>query len=180
MRTYHQYLFSIYPILFLYSINLDSATLLTALGPMFISFIAATAFFLIISRLTNKPAKSALITTLAIIAFYSFGHAHSLLYSLLIDMDIASQLHGRNLASLKKISLWSFLGIWIAGFLVGSRYLLRINETVLKKLNASANGMSIVLILLPLGSLVLAALSSVNQTPQTVAIQNNPVSEINS
>ena len=71
-------LFSVFPILFLYSSNIEEVALIQILTPTAISIISSTTFLLFLNLVFKNVYKSALITSLGLIMFFSYGHTFDL------------------------------------------------------------------------------------------------------
>src|SRR3990172_6875022 len=75
----HPLLFATYPILFLYSINLERVYLSQTLTPFLITLAATIVFWVIINVFIFKNwYKSSIIITTGLIIFFSYGHLFSL------------------------------------------------------------------------------------------------------
>jgi len=75
----YPFLFAIYPILFIYSINLNESYLSETFSPILIS-LGVTIFILFTLKFTLKDTqKAALITSASLIFFFSYGHIFNLL-----------------------------------------------------------------------------------------------------
>lgn len=80
----HPFLFAIFPIIYLYSINIIEVSIDEIVFPILVS-ILITGIFLIISKLILKDwIKSGLIISLLVVLSFSYGHIYSLLDSTMI------------------------------------------------------------------------------------------------
>jgi len=77
--TLHSIVFSIYPILFLYSFNIDRMYFSDALIPMLISLMIAILLLYSLNKIFKNPGKSSLITTAFLIFFFDFSAFKSIL-----------------------------------------------------------------------------------------------------
>ena len=75
----YPFLLAIYPILFIYSNNLDEVFLVEILLPCLISLLATLTIFLIFKFVFKDIYKSALLTTIVLIIFFTFGHVFTLI-----------------------------------------------------------------------------------------------------
>jgi len=78
----HPFLFAIFPVLFLYSYNIQETSLGVILKPLAL-VLAGTALILFVSNLIFRNwEKSSLFTTLLVLIFFSHGHVHTLIGAL--------------------------------------------------------------------------------------------------
>ncbi|MEX0616484.1 MAG: sulfatase-like hydrolase/transferase [Candidatus Woykebacteria bacterium] len=80
----HPFLFAIYPILFIYSNNLNDIFLKEIISPIFISLGTTIFVFYTIKFILKDIYKSTLLTSVALIIFFSFGHLFNLVNGLRI------------------------------------------------------------------------------------------------
>lgn len=71
---FHPFLFAVYPILFIYSSNLEEVFFLEIIQPIFISLAITTFIFFTLKFIFKDIHKAALLTTTALIIFFSYGH----------------------------------------------------------------------------------------------------------
>ncbi len=69
----HPILFAIFPVFFLYSHNQDMAQFSYILWPVIISAVLAIVFFTILNLIIKNKSKTAVITSLFLVLFFSFG-----------------------------------------------------------------------------------------------------------
>jgi len=107
----HPFLFAIYPILFLYSNNLEEVYLSQIFGPILISLLVTLLTLVFLIFLLKDPHKAALISSLALIIFFSYGHV----FGAIENYKIAGMVIGRNKfllpASLILFAVASLVGI---------------------------------------------------------------------
>lgn len=128
---FHTLLLAIFPILFFYSNNIEEVFLTVLPKPLFIS-LALTFFSLVIIYVLLKNIfKSALIVSLFLILFFSFGHVKTF-----------ANLDGQIL-----------LTIWILFFAIGTYLLKRTNKN-LSQLNNFLNITSLILVIFSLVNIV--------------------------
>ena len=88
--TYHPLLFALYPFLFIYSNNLDEYPLFSDLYvPIALTLIACAAVLLVAYALLKDKSRAALVVSLCLILFFSYGH-------------VLQALRGSSVAFLKK------------------------------------------------------------------------------
>ena len=75
------FLFCIYPILALIAHNAAEMNLVDGVRALIVSFTLTTVLYLILLFFIKSPIKTALITSLALILFYSYGHVNFLIRS---------------------------------------------------------------------------------------------------
>lgn len=76
----HPLLLGAYPVLFLFSQNLDKqVTKGTIFGPLLVVLAGTTAVFLVLWFVTHNPQRAGLITSILVLLFFSFGHVQNAL-----------------------------------------------------------------------------------------------------
>ncbi len=75
----HPFLFAAFPILFLYSHNVDEVYLVEVLGPGAVVLSLAVVLRLMLSFLCKDKDKAALLLSLFVVYFFSYDHAHAIL-----------------------------------------------------------------------------------------------------
>lgn len=83
MKRYpaHPFLFGVYPILALYAVNIDQVHPEVVLRPLLYAFLGALALLVIFWRLLKDLQRAAILSTLSLILFFSYGHVYELLKS---------------------------------------------------------------------------------------------------
>ncbi len=91
LKYYHfvSLLFSIYPITFLYSNNVQELLIAQILIPLIISFVATFAITASLYKLLNNINKATLISTIFVFAFYSYGY----IFNTLTNINILTTMH---------------------------------------------------------------------------------------
>ena len=119
---FYPFLFAIFPILYLYSINFIETPLFDAILPMLISLFA-TFVLLIIARLILKTwIKSGLVISLLLILSFSYGHLYELINtSFMSEFEI-----GRH-----KYLLIEFFAIFIIGTIIIIRTKIKTNNSTI-------------------------------------------------
>ena len=135
----HPFLFAIFPIVFLFSNNINLLSLQDIVLPIFLTLIISFTFWIVLGKIIKNQIKSGLIVSLGLVLFFSYGHV----YNLVVGIPIGD-LHVGN-----KILLIPF----IISFILGISFFLK---TKRKLTNATTivNGVSIVLIVISLGNIV--------------------------
>ena len=80
--VFYQYLLSIFPILSLYTNNIDITNLRDILPSFFHSIVLTYVTFMIINKIINNINTSALIVSCFLFSFFSYGHLFGLIRSL--------------------------------------------------------------------------------------------------
>jgi hypothetical protein len=86
------FLFSLYPVLALISNNIAEMNLSDGIRAMLLSFALTSLIYLILLFILKDPVKVALLTTLLLFLFFSYGHINTLTRSLIV----ANQSVGRH------------------------------------------------------------------------------------
>src|SRR5512134_1457795 len=75
----HSLLFAIYPVIALLAFNTTEVEFSSGLRPLFLSLLVAAVLMLVFYWIYRDWRRAALITTLLLILFYSYGHSYILL-----------------------------------------------------------------------------------------------------
>ena len=156
----HVILFSIYPVLALFLANIQEIDPNVIWRPMVIGIILAVLLYLLSQTFFKNYIKSAILVTLSLILFFSYGHVFDLIRSIGgIFLEI-----GRNRYL---IPLW--IALW-GGSLV---FILRKPAGSLMGLNRYLNLISIILLLLILAGIIQFSIqqSSTSRTIEQFAIE---------
>jgi Sulfatase len=117
-KAYHPFLFAIYPILFLYSQNIDEFSPDVLLGPILVSVSFTLAMSVLIWKFSKNRLRGAFLLSLFLLVFFSYGHFYHFLevsrllgFSILGEQKFALSLYGLLFAvltffSYKKIRDW--------------------------------------------------------------------------
>jgi hypothetical protein len=105
----YPWLFAIFPILALLSNNLGQVDLAVALRPLIISLVSATVLVLFLRLIFKEWLKPALITTLILVLFFSYGQVQSLISNTII-FGFAI---GRRIFIVPLYVILSGLGLWL-------------------------------------------------------------------
>jgi hypothetical protein len=132
---YHPILFSIYPVLVLQANNLDQVRLNAGLRAGLYSLAGGMLLFLLSRLVLKEWGRAALISSWAVLLFFSYGH----IYGLVEDRSLAGFIYGRH----------RFLGpLWLAFLLAGSWWVLKRSQAS-ASLQRLLNATSLVLVLFP-------------------------------
>ena len=80
ISIFHPFLFAIYPILFLYSYNIDETPLIQIWRPVSIIILFTAILWLILIMIFKEKEKTGLIVSLFLFLFFSSVHIHRFLY----------------------------------------------------------------------------------------------------
>jgi hypothetical protein len=81
LRTipFHPFFFAAYPILALLAFNVSETYLSAGLRPLILSLLVAGILYLILHKIYQDWMRAALVSSIVLIAFYSYGHIYNLL-----------------------------------------------------------------------------------------------------
>lgn len=79
LRVIHPLLLGIYPVIFLYSRNVGEVLFSKLIIPLAISFAAAVVLWLVLGLACRQRGKAALLASVGLVYFFSYGHFYSLL-----------------------------------------------------------------------------------------------------
>ena len=74
---YYPFLFGLFPVLFLYTNNINEVPFIDILPPAVVIIVGIALVFFILKLLTKDYGKSGLITSLLVILFFAYGHVSS-------------------------------------------------------------------------------------------------------
>src|SRR5215216_3213050 len=75
----HPFFFAAYPILALLAFNVSETYLSAGLRPLVLSLLVAGILYLILHNIYQDWMRAALVSSIVLIAFYSYGHIYNLL-----------------------------------------------------------------------------------------------------
>jgi len=127
-------LFSIFPILFLYSNNVNSVVIKELLFPILLVSIFSYLVLFILKLVLKDWKKSSVLTSIYMILIFLYGHIHLLLYSL----DIGGIQIGRNRF---------LLIIFLVLFIISTLYMIK-SKKRFDKINNIISGVAITMIVL--------------------------------
>ena len=88
----HPFLFAVFPILFLFTNNIDKMPVSVIYFPILSSLCFASIFFLVLGLLLKDVKKAAMLLTIFLMIFFSYGH----FYNLIKDDQVAGFVYGRH------------------------------------------------------------------------------------
>lgn len=134
LPSVHVFLFAIFPVVFLFSHNVEQVVFSDAITSLFVVFTVSAVVFFLFRFVFRDGEKVALATTLFLILFFSYGHAFE-------PEPGAYWIRHRYM-----------LIIWIGLFSIGIYYLIRTKRN-LQPLTKALNVVSLVLVAFSLGSI---------------------------
>jgi hypothetical protein len=154
---FHPLIFALYPVLALLAVNLDQVPAQTALRSALIALAASAVLYLALSFILRSAAKAALLTSLGVVLFFSYGHV----YQLIEGKSIAGFVYGKH----------RFLAAaWLVLLLAAAAWILKVLKSP-RELNLLLNIISTALILFPLfqiGAFTMRSLPTAS-TPEKVS-----------
>jgi hypothetical protein len=158
-KILHPYLFALYPVLALLAYNIEEIKVQPAIRPAVIMLLAAGLGLFLLARVLKDPAKAALLVTLGLILFFSYGQVYNLLK---LNTGLGAGLGRHRL----------LLPLWLALFTAGVIWVLRrriIPDTLTQGLNVVGG----VVLILPLAQILLFGFRTLasQSTAQVAAAQ---------
>jgi len=176
--AFHPLLLCLYPMLFLYSTNMDKTTFGTAVWPMLISMAGTIVFTSLGFVFFKNVNKSAILTAFIILLFFSYGHLHSWIYGFFLLEEGGKSQEISTEINYKQIIFWSLTSLWIILAVIVFFLIRKIKNSALSKITFVLNGMSIVLFAMPLFTIVLNTVSGYsNSNNQTSKERLSPIEE---
>jgi hypothetical protein len=148
----HPFFFAVYPVAALLASNLDAAPAAAALRPLVVTLLGASLFFLALRQLLHHSLRAALLTTLVLALFFSYGHVYNFLES--------GTLSGFPLGRHRLLA-----PAWIAFFLLGAGWATRPRRD-LPLITRALNIIGAVLLLLPLTQIAFFQVSTLQAPPR--------------
>jgi len=133
---FHPLVLSIYPILALIAFNLGEFPLSDGLRPLLISFIGSVILWLLLWGILGDWGKAALIDTMLLVFFYSYGH----IYLLIKQVNLGDFIIGRHRYLFPILCLLLLLGIF---------WVIRTKRDI-RQTNSVLNWVAIILMIYPL------------------------------
>jgi len=87
LNVYHPFLFSIFPILFLFSHNIAEVSLHEAMMPLAIALIVPIVLYALILCILKDPDKTGMIVTFFALVFFSYGHIFNIISGIEINAE---------------------------------------------------------------------------------------------
>lgn len=148
----HPLLIAAYPVVALLAHNIEEIKIMVALRAMFISLMIGVLIYLALRSLFNDTTKAAVLTTLALALFYSYGHVYNSLER--------SALFGISLGRHRILA-----PIWM-GILLASMIWVYRTKNTFSGLNRLLNLVTVVALALPLAQIGLFGLRSMSATTE--------------
>ena len=156
---FYPFLFAIFPIIYLYSINFVETPLFDVILPILIS-LSGTFVLLIITRLILKTwIKAGLVISLLLILSFSYGHLYELINtSIMNEFEI-----GRH-----RYLMIEFFAIFIIGTIIIIRTKIKTNNSTI-----ILNSIAITLIVITIPTFIFSDNSEINLDPENFITPNN-------
>jgi hypothetical protein len=138
--AFHPFLLSVYPVLALLAHNIEQVRVAQATRPLVLSLIGTGVVFLILRIVLRDWRKAAIVCTLGVILFFSYGH----IYELLQRVQVFGTMLGRHR---------HMLPIWLAIFALGWWWVGRRLQSTLA-LTSALNAAAIFILILPVSIVV--------------------------
>ena len=131
---FHPFLFAIFPIIHLYSINFIEVPIDDIIFPMFVSVLVAGSLLLLSRVILKDWTKSSFIVSLLLVLSFSYGHIYNLLDTVMLgEFEIGRHRY--------------LLSIFLVMFIVGTTLVIR-THAKLDNLKKIINGIAITLIVI--------------------------------
>jgi hypothetical protein len=124
----HPFLFALWPILFIYSQNLEYISFSQAWNSLLVLLGLTLLLFLLFTAILRKPMKAGAVVSLLLVLFFSYAHVHRLLWKEFAEYSAAKE------------SL-VLMFVWAALFLGGAALIIKVMDgwqNITKILNAVA------------------------------------------
>lgn len=154
-KIIHPFLLGIYPVVMLLAFNLEAVSTRSALRPLLLSLSGTVVLLLATRALLGSWQKSALVTSSALVLFFSYGH----IYNYLEQINVGVIQLGRH----------RFLApVWLALFLA-SVWWVEASKAKLQSVNKSINLLAGLILIFPLAQMGLFAYRSLEAGAGTTA-----------
>jgi len=153
----HPYLFAVFPIIFLFAYNIDEVPATDLILPMLAAIIGTLILFLLLRLITKNSNKAAIVTSLLLILFFSYGHVRDVISSLGIN--------GLNIGQVHISNQFIFAPLWLVLFITGAFLVIRAHRdfsTSTKFLNVVA----IALVAISLVNIGIYEVRTLNRVPE--------------
>lgn len=157
-RPYHPYLLALYPVFSLFARNFGETAWTSLVAALFIALGIASVFTLPLNRWTHNRDKSAVISSTAIFAFFSYGQIHALILTWYANNFFAKaefKLLDAVVATETTLHRW-LLPLTLLALIAGCTWVKR-RSTLPDWITPTANRFAVILLALPLLSLLPAA-----------------------
>lgn len=152
--AFHTILFGVYPVLALYSFNISEVLFASIQRALIMSGVITFGIILVYLALTRSWEKTALVATMTLILFFSYGHV--------FDAAGASARHRY------------FIALWVLIYFVSLFFLLRVKDV--RPANRSLNSISLILVGLVVVQILVSTIRSAfssyaaKDTPQQIPV----------
>ena len=142
----HPFLFAIFPILFIFAYNIEEVTAIDLVAPILVVLAGTVVLMLLLRLITKSYGKAAIITSLSLLLFFSYGHVRNLLLSAgIVD--------------------YVLLFIWIVCFAVGIFLVIKTRKN-LSALTTFLNIAIAILVIISLGTIGIHEIGELNHTTE--------------
>ena len=144
LAAIHPLLMALYPTLFLYSHNMESASFVEVVMPAAVSVCLALLLWLVLGGVLKNKEKGGLVVSVFLLLFFSYGHGENLISDsgfLAVPLVVGSISIGRGVVL---FSAWTLLGVLCAYAIVRARGDLRVHAVSAGAVAASLVAISLV------------------------------------
>ena len=134
-RIFHPVLFSLFPVLFLFTLNIDSLNHEEVILPIILVPIVCLVIWAALSLILKNKYKAGMIVSIGVILFFSYGHLHNVLTDSEVTEDISRH----------RYLVIPFVSIFVITII----YFVKTNR-LLNNATTISNGISVALILMTL------------------------------
>ncbi len=134
----HPFVFAVFPALSLYAHNLGKGYLGEAVGTTIVAFLLSGLFWLLVNLVIKEKGRSAIITSMFFLLFFSYGHAINAFTTVIEKMQLTDKA-GFLIEGSSSFVIW--LAFWVVLFAAISYYVVRFRgdlSTATKFLNVIA------------------------------------------
>ena len=148
----YPFLLAVYPILALWNTNFDRMGIIEIVLPITTTLLISLVIFLLLRLILRSWSKAALLTSLLIVLFFTYGH----IFNLLVQ---------NSLFGVRETQPRNFIIFWLLIFLAGSYLILRYGKRSVG-LNQYLNYVGLMLVIMIGIQIGLQQIQSVNNTRQ--------------
>ena len=154
-KVFHPLLFSIFPILYIFTLNIDSLNPEEVILPIILVPIVSFGLWSLLSLILKNKYKSGMIISIGLILFFSYGHIHNIL----IDSEVTEDFSRHRYLVIPFVSI----------FLITTIYFVK-TQKLLNNATTITNGISIALLLMTLVNISSFALTDTSMTLENESI----------
>jgi hypothetical protein len=154
-KVFHPLLFSIFPILYIFTLNIDSLNPEEVILPIILVPIVSIGLWSLLSLILKNKYKAGMIISIGIILFFSYGHIHNIL----IDSEVTEDFSRHRYLVIPFVSI----------FLITTIYFVK-TQKLLNNATTITNGISIALILMTLVNISSFAFTDTSMTLENESI----------